>query len=176
MDLPAAAQHANPPIGQPIANTRIYIFNDQQKPVPIGVVGELYIAGVQVARGYLNRPALTAEKFLLDPFTTEPERRMYRTGDLARWLADGNLEYLGRNDFQIKIRGYRIELGEIETRLAADPGVSEAIVIAREDAPGDKRLVAYYTEADPEKTRWRRTRCAIVCKPNCRSIWYLRQL
>jgi arthrofactin-type cyclic lipopeptide synthetase C len=146
---PPAAQHANPPIGQPIANTRIYIFNDHQKPVPIGVVGELYIAGVQVARGYLNRPALTSEKFLLDPFTTEPERRMYRTGDLARWLADGNIEYLGRNDFQIKIRGYRIELGEIETRLAADPGVSEAIVIAREDAPGDKRLVAYYTEADP---------------------------
>jgi len=131
------------PIGKPMANTQIYILNPQQQPVPPGVAGELYIAGDGVARGYLNLPALTAERFLPDPFSQQPGTRMYKTGDLGRWLPEGNIEYFGRNDFQVKIRGFRIELGEIEAALAACEGVSEVVVIAREDSPGDKRLVAY---------------------------------
>lgn len=137
-----------PTIGRPIANTRIYVLDGQRCPMPAGVPGEIYIAGANVAYGYLNRPELTAERFMPDPFSADAEARMYRTGDLGRWLSDGMMEYLGRNDDQVKIRGYRIELGEIEAQLARHTQVREAVVVAREDVPGGKRLVAYVTPRD----------------------------
>jgi amino acid adenylation domain-containing protein len=131
------------PIGRPISNTQIYILDSDLEPLPIGVPGELHIGGVGLARGYFNRPTLTAEKFIPNPFSNEPGARFYKTGDLARYLPDGNIEFLGRIDNQVKIRGFRIELGEIETALAQHPAVREAVVLACEDQPGDKRLVAY---------------------------------
>ncbi|MRG98067.1 non-ribosomal peptide synthetase/type I polyketide synthase [Polyangium spumosum] len=131
-------------IGRPIANTQVHLLDARMEPVPIGVPGELFIGGVGVARGYLNRPELTAERFRPDPFAREPGARMYRTGDLAAWQEDGNLAYLGRIDDQVKIRGHRIELGEIEVVLREHSMVRDAVVCAREDTPGDKRLVAYF--------------------------------
>ncbi|MGF2038868.1 MAG: non-ribosomal peptide synthetase [Nostoc sp. CmiVER01] len=131
------------PIGRAITNTQIYILDSHLQPVPIGIPGELHIGGVGLARGYLNRPDLTNEKFIHNPFSDELHSRLYKTGDLARYLSDGNIEYLGRIDNQVKLRGFRIELGEIEAALTQHQAVGETVVIAREDDPDNKRLVAY---------------------------------
>ena len=137
------------PIGDPIANTEIYILDKNLMPTPIGVPGELCIGGEGVARGYLNRPELTAEKFVDDPF--RPGKKLYKVGDLARYRPDGTIEFLGRLDFQVKVRGYRIELGEIETVLRQHPAVHEGVVVARDDAGGNKRLVGYLIPTDPDQ-------------------------
>jgi amino acid adenylation domain-containing protein/non-ribosomal peptide synthase protein (TIGR01720 family) len=131
------------PIGRPIGNTRLYVAGPELTPAPVGAPAELLIGGAGLSRGYLNRPALTAQRFVPDPFSAEPGARLYRTGDLARWRPDGHLEFLGRLDEQVKIRGFRVELGEIETQLLSLPGLRQAAVVVREDSPEARRLVAY---------------------------------
>jgi aspartate racemase len=146
------------PIGRPIANTTVFILDGQLRPVPIGVIGDLYAGGDGLARGYLNQPELTAERFIENPFADKPGERLYQVGDRARYLADGTIEFFGRVDSQVKLRGYRIELAEIETVLNEHEAIRDVVVAAREDTPGDKRLVAYWiaaNEAAPEPSTLR---------------------
>ncbi|MEW6731714.1 MAG: amino acid adenylation domain-containing protein, partial [Acidobacteriota bacterium] len=142
-DCERGAYHQTVPIGQPIANTKIYMLDQYLQLTPIGMPGELYIGGLNLARGYFNRPDLTAENFIPDPFSHKPGMLLYKTGDLARYLPDGNIEFLGRVDHQVKIRGYRIELGEIEARLNKHTLIKESVVVPWEDRSGDSRLIAY---------------------------------
>ncbi|MEV6521219.1 amino acid adenylation domain-containing protein [Longispora sp. NPDC051575] len=150
----ALADLASVPIGAPIQNLSVYVLDAHGRPAPVGVPGELHLGGVGVARGYHRRPALTADRFVPDPFGTNPGSRLYRTGDLARWRHDGTVEFLGRIDGQVKLRGQRIELGEIEAALLDQPGVREAVALVREDSPGDQRLAAYVVgDAVPAELR-----------------------
>ena len=147
-EVPAGAKTL--PIGRPIYNTQLYVLDSNLQLVPIGDTGELYIGGDGLARGYLNRPELTEKAFIPNPFSSEPGARLYQTGDLVCYRPDGNIEFIGRVDYQVKIRGFRIELEEVESVLAQLPDVLQVAVIAREDRPGDKRLVAYVV---PDKER-----------------------
>ncbi|HST58952.1 MAG TPA: amino acid adenylation domain-containing protein, partial [Longimicrobium sp.] len=154
-DVPGTARGERvTPIGAPAANTRVFVLDARMQPVPIGVVGELYVGGAGVTRGYLDRPALTAERFIPDPLSGEPGARLYHTGDRGRWLPEGALAFAGRTDAQVKVRGYRIEPGEIEARLGEHPTVREAVVLVREAASGEARLVGYVVgTADPGELR-----------------------
>jgi acyl carrier protein len=138
-----------PSIGKPIANTHVYLLDQRLQPVPVGVPGELYIGGAGLARGYLKRPELTTERFIASPLNGQSSVRLYKTGDLARYLPNGEIEFIGRNDDQVKIRGFRIELGEIESVLTEHPGIGSAVVVARDNGMGDKRLVAYIIKDVP---------------------------
>lgn len=150
-DIPEAGRSL--PIGKPITNTSVYILDAHQKPVPVGVVGELFTGGDGLSKGYLNQPELTKSRFVPDPFSSEPGGRLFRTGDYARWLPDGNIEFIGRRDNQVKIRGYRVELEEVESSLKQHPGILDAAVIARIDPSGNKVLAAYYVPVSHEKIR-----------------------
>ncbi|HVI72791.1 MAG TPA: amino acid adenylation domain-containing protein, partial [Pyrinomonadaceae bacterium] len=141
-DVPAIS------IGKPLANVKVYLLDSRMQQVPVGISGELHVGGIGVGRGYLNRPALTAEKFIPNPFGETPGERLYKTGDLARYLPDGQIDFQGRKDHQVKIRGFRVELGEIEAAIRSHEGIKEAVVIIKEDKRGDKRLVAYYVSSN----------------------------
>jgi amino acid adenylation domain-containing protein/non-ribosomal peptide synthase protein (TIGR01720 family) len=151
ISTPPAGDVVHTPIGRPVSNMSLYILDSRLKPVPVGVSGELYVGGVGVGRGYLNNQSQTAQVFIPHPFSEVPGARLYKTGDLARFLPDGQIEFLGRIDYQVKIRGFRIELGEIETALVAHAAVHDAVVLVREDVPGDKRLVAYVVPSAGER-------------------------
>ena len=154
-------------IGRPLANTEVYILDSCLQPVPVGIIGELYIGGDGLARGYLNRPELTAEKFIPHPYPKEASSRLYKTGDLGRYLPDGRIEYLGRADQQVKLRGYRIELAEIELVLRSQAGVKDAVVLMREDPSGEKRLVAYVVAGEGQILRVEELRQGLAqCLPD----------